>query len=71
MKLKKFKITSNRYNKEQIVEAKDKQNALDKVAVLDNNFYFTGILGKDVFVEEVKNNCHYLMEDAMTQLNAI
>lgn len=54
MELKKFKITSNRYNKEQIVEAKDKQNALDKVAVLDNNFYFTGILGKDVFVEEVK-----------------
>ena len=54
MKLKKFKIKSKRYNKEQIVEAENQQKALDKVAVLDNNFYFTGILGKDVFVEEVK-----------------
>lgn len=48
-----FKVKSIRYNQEVVVIAKNEQNALDKVAALDNNFYFTGILNKDVFVEEV------------------
>jgi len=50
---KPFLVKSKKHNQEMKVMARDKQHALDKVAVKDGNHYFTGPVGKDVSVEEL------------------